>query len=369
MFSVLLGETDVKIFVIFLSALLFFAAADINAQQPVCDYCKAKIAGNYTIVEGKAFHKEHFLCATCGKPIEGSYNKKDNKFYHAACFSKAEGYICSVCGKVITEAFITFEGKKYHKDCYTDKEASKCAVCRQPIFTESQKDEYGNVYHFSHVKEYKKCENCGRLICENITGGGKKYSDGRDICYLCSAQAIYENEIIRSLFREVKDKMFSLGIKVPDNITVEGVDRQRLKKEYGSEVSPEMKGFCGSVEQVFRVGNKIEKVTYQHKVYVLNGVPALFLSSTIAHELMHAWIYENAGKDLPPKLAEGSCNFASYLYLKDNYSQNARIIMKRMEISADPVYGAGYRNIYSQFSTKPVSDFLTFLKKEGGMKK
>jgi hypothetical protein len=83
---------------------------------------------------------------------------------------------------------------------------------------------------------------------------------------------------------------------------------------------------------------------------------------------MHAWIFENVSKDLPPQLLEGSCNFASYLYLKDNSNSTARIIIKRMQNSDDPVYGAGFRMIFQRFAGSPISDFLSYLKKEGGKK-
>lgn len=354
--------------ILFIAIILLGNCQETNAQNLICRQCKKPITENYTIVEGAPYHKEHFTCASCQKPIEGAYNKKDGKYFHAACFSQAEGLVCSSCGALITEAFLTFEGKKYHPDCYTSKVAIKCAVCLQPILAESKIDEYGNTFHKNHIYEYKQCENCGRLICERITGGGKKYSDGRDICYLCSAQAIYENEIIRSLFREVKDKLISLGISIPANITVEGVDRIMLKRKYEADVSPEMKGFCGSTEMTRTNGNVKEKTTFNHKIFVLNGVPALYLSATIAHELMHAWIFEYAGKDLPPQILEGSCNYVSYLYLKDNSNATARIIIKRLHNSEDAIYGSGFRNIYSRFSGKSVSDFLSYLKKEGGKK-
>lgn len=354
--------------ILFLFAYILSGAVSTGAQDLICQQCKGRITENYLIVEGLPFHKAHFLCFSCGKPIEGAYNKKDNKFYHAACFSKNEGLVCSSCGNLITEAFLTVAGKKYHKECYEGKVAVKCAVCLQPILAESQIDEYGNVFHQKHIYEYKKCENCGRLICERITGGGKKYSDGRDICYLCSAQAVYENQIIRVLFSEVKDKLRSLGIIVPENISIEGVDRIELKRRYDGDVSPEMKGFCGSTEEIRMTGNKKEKPVYRHNIYILNGVPAGYLSATIAHELLHAWIFENAGKDLPPQIAEGSCNFASYLYLKDKNDNTARIIIKRLHNSDDPVYGDGFRTVFQRFAGKPVSDFLAFLKKEG-MKK
>jgi hypothetical protein len=338
------------------------------AQTDVCVFCKKPITGPYIIVDGQKYHKEHFLCSECGRPIEGSYAKKGDLFFHPECSSKAEGLICAVCGKPITGKYITHEGKKYHSECYIDKAAFKCAVCGKPVLTEYHTDEFGNRFHSSHLLEYSQCSNCGRLICKSITGGGKKYPDGREICYLCSSAAVYENQIIRALFLEVKSRLNSLGINVPDNISVEGADRNELKRWYGGSVSNEMKGFCNSVEETRKTGSKIDKVTHFHKIYVLNGVPSIYLSATIAHELMHAWIYENAGRYFSAPVLEGSCNFAAYLYLKKSSDPAAAVIIRQFQNSPDEIYGNGFRMIFSRFADKPVGEFLTYLKKEGGKK-
>ena len=138
-----------------------------------------------------------------------------------------------------------------------------------------------------------------------------------------------------------------------------------MAQNYTKFYSPEIKGFCkttkGSEYSGYNSNEKI-KINFSHKIYALNGIPEIYLASTVAHEIMHAWITENTGDKMSSQVIEGACNFASYLYLKDINNPDSRLIIKRLEINRNNTYGTGYRNIYSEFAEKPVIEFLKYLK-------
>ena len=99
-----------------------------------------------------------------------------------------------------------------------------------------------------------------------------------------------------------------------------------------------------------------------HAIYVLTGMPLILTESTIAHELMHAWLNENTKDNHPDWVREGSCNYISYLYLKSlNLSETSDFITM-LEKDASPVYGKGFLNIKSRFEGKQILEFLKYLK-------
>ncbi len=172
---------------------------EMPGQDLVCNYCKAVIKGNFLVVDGKYYHPEHFICAKCGKQIKGSYQERDGRYYHPNCEALVSGLICAYCNKVITGDYITSSGKVYHPDCYHNNVVPRCSVCLQPLSGEYKIDIYGNKFHAIHTSELNKCDNCGRLICKELTGGGISYGDGRHICNICYKKAVFTERDINGL--------------------------------------------------------------------------------------------------------------------------------------------------------------------------
>lgn len=397
----------------------------VLAQDIICHKCKKAIHTSYMIVDGLTFHDEHFQCNECGKPIIANFYKKDGKYYHQDCFLKIEGKICDVCKKLITDETIFFEGrnyhtkcyyanivpkcviclkqitnesiktegkiyhsecfynkaaakcafcskpildaaiidkdKRYHEKCYAEYFAAKCVICMKPILAESFTDINGNSYHSFHNKDYKTCDNCSVIICEKTTGGGRKYDDGRNICNKCYNKAVFNNDAINKLFLSVRNKLRSFGITISENITVEGLNRNELKKNYAKKYSEDLKGFCKTATEMGIGGSNLNKKKYSHKIYVLNGVPEIYIAATLAYEMMHAWISENTDNGTNSEL-EGFCNFSSYLYLRDLNNPDAKLLLNLFSKDKDPIYGEEYRIVHSKFAYKPVSDFLKYVK-------
>jgi len=333
-------------------------------QDIKCSYCNEAITGNYLIVDGQYFHPDHFLCAKCSKPIRGSYKVNDGKYYHPDCEAQVSGLICAYCNKLITGDYITSAGKVYHPDCYKNNVVPKCSVCLQALSGEYSIDLYGNKYHSYHTSELNKCDNCGRLICSELTGGGISYGDGRHICNICYKKAVFTSGDINNLLYKVRNKLNDLGLDLSnENISIAGVGLNELKRVSGTDSFSDLEGFCSSDANSELINGQLQKKTYTHKIYVLNGIPGINMESIIAHELMHAWTFQNTKGNQPENVSEGSCNYISYLYLLSSSNPEAQYILKRMEQNPDPVYGGGYLKIKSQFGGKPLSALMEYLKK------
>jgi hypothetical protein len=335
----------------------------LSAQStPQCHYCNKPITERYIKVGNFMFHPEHFLCNLCNKVINASYQEKNGKFYHPECFKQIEELICSYCNKILDDKYVVHEGKKYHERCYEENIMPKCSVCNQPLKGYYRQDIYGNKYHIEHEQLLPKCDCCSRLISDALSRGGRKYSDGRNICNLCIASSVTEQYRFDEILKDVSTKLIYLGLNLNlKNIRIVGVDRNTLKSKSG-RASNNMHGFCDSQIRTEFVNDKLSSHRYSHTIYVLNGMHYLSTQSTVAHELMHSWLTENTQNDQQERIREGSCNYISYIYLKTSGDRDKNDFLKLLENDPDPVYGEGFKYIRTKFEDRPLSELLSFLK-------
>ena len=346
--------------------IIFFLVAQsqtFSQNKKICAYCGLEIQNKYILVDGKAYHPEHFLCKGCDKQISGDFVRKDGSYYHPDCYSVAEGLICDYCKKTLNEEYVTYDNKKYHKSCCENYIIPKCSVCNLPLKGVYSEDIYKNKFHTYHLSELHKCDCCSRIICQALTNGGRDYPDGRHVCNICYATAVFDQEQIEKLLIKVSGQLTSIGIKCNlKNIKIAGVDRNVLRNE-AKNYTEKTQGYCHSESLNKYINDKMVNQTINHTIYVLSGMSSLVLESTIAHELMHSWIYENTKKNLSDKINEGSCNYVSYLYLRSLNNNLAADLIKILETDPDINYGKGFLEIRQRFENKSVNDFLSFLKK------
>lgn len=350
----------IKILITFLTLIIL---NEISEAQVKCQYCGKEISGGYIEAEGQKFHPEHFLCSECKKVITDGYNFDKNKFYHPECLAELTGLRCSTCQKVISGGYIQFEGKNYHQECFEENVQKKCTICRKPISGTYEVDLFGNEFHPEHRSEYPECDGCNRLACDALTGGYKKYADGRYVCKICYQNAVLDDGFIAGLLTKVMNKLSSMGLIINSSkLSIRGVDRTGLRKFAGANYSEEMRGFCDTRTSSRYVNGKLSGESTEHTIYVLNGVPATSVESVIAHELMHVWLIQNTRNDHSAHLREGSCNFISFIYLSSLAVEDAKIQMKIIEMNPDSVYGDGFRMVREKFGKRNISDLLKYLK-------
>lgn len=347
-----------QILIILLLILLSISA--IYGQTIVCSGCGKEIEGDYLTVANKYFHPEHFVCDFCKKPLPDRFMSYNSKYYHSECYSEVKGLKCDYCKKIITGEYMVSQSKKYHKDCF-EQVLPKCKVCDKSLSGTFSVDFYGNKYHSQHESEFPRCTCCNRLITKTITNGGRKYSDGRSICNICFADAVFDQGRIAGLLEKVRNRLSSSGITISSSqISISGISVTELKKVAGDYYSDNVKGFCET--EILTSGN--QRTKYSHKIYVLNGLPAINMESIIAHELMHVWFAQNTKRQHPKSVVEGSCNFISYIYLQSqNFSMLTKQLVEEIENDPSPVYGNGFRKIKSEFYGRNISELLNYLKK------
>lgn len=340
-----------------------------------CKNCKKPIASTYIKVDGDVFHPQCFLCAQCKKQITGSYQEYKGKHYHPQCYKIKVGLLCAKCGKVLEDSWIELEGKKfhpqckeircqicghiisedyvydqdgkYHQQCFLNRKAPRCHVCDLPIQGQHIIDSWGHqahVYHGHHKTQL--CEYCGRIISEATSNNGVIYSDGRLVCGICQLTAVNDQHKLHNATEQVKNLLATPPASfndIPYPIPIQLVDLPNLKKQGGTKINSDSRGFTRS----HILSENKKRIKIEHTIYILYGMPLLQFQAVLAHEMLHAWL---TTKDitLPDKEMEGFCNLGSALIFQADSSTYSRLMLERMEKNPDPIYGAGYRLMTQQ---------------------
>ncbi|MEW5925349.1 MAG: LIM domain-containing protein [Candidatus Zixiibacteriota bacterium] len=328
-------------------------------KNVICSYCGEEIRGQYVLIDGEYYHPIHFKCDNCGTPIgHTTYYKKDNKYYCEKCFDKLFARRCTYCGGVIDKDGIVVNGLNYHRSCYNDNVAKRCAVCSEVIFDNYYLDYWGNAYHQKHLDSLDQCRYCGRLICESVTYSGVVYDDGRHVCNLCRRTVVNDISDAEKLMDTTLLLLEMSGIKLDSqNISLRLVNSDELKKITGADIE---------LQEGYTICNKTivgsEVIEQKNDVYILDGKPREYFIGDMAHELMHIWLCIYAAKDIKSALAEGSCNYASYLVLKRLNSTYAEYIISNLKANNDPDYGEGFRRVMSLVEYNGIEYWLYYLK-------
>jgi hypothetical protein len=335
------------------------AHAKIVGKKVICDYCKEVIKTQYVEVDGKHYHPIHFMCENCGNPIlDLKYFKKDGKYYCEKCYKELFAQRCAYCGGVLDDKYMIVDGKSYHENCYNNHVASRCALCGEIIDGQYQVDYWGNKYCAAHENKASKCDYCGRYISDELTDGGIEYGDGRYICGLCKTSAVTDISKARSLLNEVKAQLMHKGIVIDyDKIGLYLVSKDDLRAEHGTKNGNEM----GFVEYEYTTRENLT-VIKSLDINILYGMPEVYFSATAAHELMHVWQYLHGMTGNDPVFCEGSCNYASYLILKDYPDNFTEYLLYNMENNKDEIYGDGFRRVRNLVRDHGINYWLNHLK-------
>ncbi len=345
------------IFALFLLLTLSSAAT----QQMTCAYCKKIIdSGEYIKVDGKYYHKNHFLCAYCGRPISDQrYFAAGGQYYDSSCYVNAVLPKCAYCNQPIDGQYIESDGRIYHKECYDGHIALRCSLCGGVINGKYVMDDWGNKYHQEHEDNEPQCRYCGRFISESISEGGKTYPDGRAICGICLKTAVNDDDRAEEVVSEMAAKLAAFGIKVDVNkIKLKLVDRRQMGK-INSELGDQAQGTTRFEQDSYYFGLFKQR---RLMIYILNGIPLKEFMVTAAHELMHAWLYQNAALDMDPLLTEGSCNYAAWLAMEDDLSPEAEHLRKKLYNETMPVYGEGFRRVKAWVERNDTGTWLQYLR-------
>ena len=182
-----------------------------------------------------------------------------------------------------------------------------CYVCGERIFGQYYEDGHGNFCRNCHRPEIK-CFTCGK---QSAAGKEMRLADFRVICPSCYTDAIFtiEQRVIHELELTLKKSgWYPIG-----KIIFEVVDLPQLARISGNS-NQTVLGTCNT-DICFRLNIKI---SVEHRVSVLFGLPKDSFYCSLAHELFHAWLNEMVDRNtFSPEETEWLCEHASYLFARE----------------------------------------------------
>lgn len=324
----------------------------------ICEKCGKKIEGKYVEAFGKKYHPEHFLCRLCNEIIEGSFVGVDSVPYHEECYKENLAPRCSWCGEVIEGEGVESEAEKYHIKCYREHIATKCDICGDMLMGKYLTDFWGNNFCEKHINEYPQCPYCSTLIAPSLGKEKKVYEDGRTVCGTCGSKAVKDESLAKEKIRKVSQILSNYGINADlDRTELELISKEKLEKM----TKKESRGYT----QLKQEKQPIENT--EIKINILENLPDFEFMRVSAHELMHVWIYQNTKSETEltgkkEKFAEGSCEYASYLVIKDLDSEYRDLQEELLRLNKEKIYREGFKKIKKFVENKSVENWLEKIK-------
>lgn len=211
----------------------------------------------------------------------------------------------------------------------------RCFYCNSIITSAYYKDRYGDCCCEKHVEFEKNvtfCSECMKLVPVS----GNQLPDERVICKNCMAIAISPDRPYDWVLEQVVARLNSAGfrdLKVAD-ITIWTATSEEIAMFKKSDVDVFNGGFCS-----IQSNGKI-------KIYIQSHHTKPHFAGVLAHELLHAWCFQNRLFNVPKPIAEGFSNLGSYYMYESIDHPLAEVYKEQLFSNTDPDYGEGFRNMY-----------------------
>jgi hypothetical protein len=191
--------------------------------------------------------------------------------------------------------------------------------------------------------------------------------DGRRTCIHCHQTAVYDATLAQALFEQVAGVVtgqLGLGLNVGAEFTM--VDSQHLGR-LAADVAPALQasiktradGITPKSPQrdpESRTVGLFVRKGHRRVMYVVSGLPQIFLVQTIAHEWAHAWQGENCPLLQNNVVREGFAEWAAYKTLQTMGATSTLAFMEQQ----DSIYGEGLRQMLALEQRGGVSGVLAF---------
>ncbi len=181
------------------------------------------------------------------------------------------------------------------------------------------------------------CQRCSRieqlcLMCQlPVIQGFTTLSDGRHLCALDAPQAVLSQDLTVAIYRDAQRDVFALlsglGVLPDRNISVQMVSQKELARIYyttpGNHKDTTLQGVTRS--------RRYSKDSFEHQIYLCEGLSRSRMAAVAAHEYAHTWIHENVSNErvLDPDIVEAFCELTAYQLMKQRgETQELKLILE-----------------------------------------
>ncbi len=237
-----------------------------------------------------------------------------------------------------------------------------CAACGKEIGPGRYlQDQWKANYHVQH-QNVARCYYCARGISQFNTGGGVRYTGGREVCNICQQTAVTDPAAAEAAMDRVRSRMAAWGLVFEyGEIPVRLVDQNTLNRLYGRSSMHDGR-INGLTTKRWTKDETGKVLSREVSISMLHGLPMEVFEKTMAHELMHAWMFLDKQPEHLPQLEEGVCNLAAYYVLQESASDLADFMREAMWKSKDPVYGHGLRRAITFVQRNEFSGLVKMLR-------
>ncbi len=255
---------------------------------------------------------------------------------------------CPICIKTLGTRTIEASGIKYHTSCF------RCMVCKSGFRGGDQfrRDGWNGMVHVKHFQSTGVCGTCSRIFVKRDAHPKQSFTDGRLSCAPCFKDGVFETNILNEVEDRVWQTLLRIGISKPrGSLSIRLVDRGLLNREaLRINATGNLRGLTLTKYKIVKGGTN-PGTTFEHRIYVLYGLPYIECESVLAHEFAHVWLNERFIDSTPPVI-EGFCNLVSSEVLKKEKSKLASILLDNLQNNTSLAYGVGYRKMKANLAAK-----------------
>ena len=234
--------------------------------------------------------------------------------------------------------------------------ALRCTVCRDVPTGSFEVSLLDEVTCTSH-RVGARCVFCSRPHPSSNPAGWRPFSRARMRCDTCLSDAVETQEEARRRLPAVRAHMASIGVELAARVRVRVIDPAEVDQLVGDDDDV----LLGLTDQW--VGGR-QRVRVEG-IRILKGLPAVHFGRAVAHEIGHAWLAQHGSEFAAPEVEEGVCELFSYAWLKRQVTPVAIRLREAVRTNPDPVYGGGFRAVYTATRATDVSTVLAAVLRTG----
>lgn len=163
-------------------------------------------------------------------------------------------------------------------------------------------------------------------------------------CMSCADTAVNGDDELSVAADRIRERMASWGLKMDYGpIPIELVDEAAMAAASGHSLDVRRHSRTTGLTTKSARYTDGRADMRAVKIRILAGLPREACEATIAHEMMHAWMFLDGQPDHAMPLEEGACNLAGYYIHQESGTPTSRFQREQMFKSPNVVYGEGLR--------------------------
>jgi hypothetical protein len=221
-----------------------------------------------------------------------------------------------------------------------------CAVCARPLVGRVRISAWQRPFCERHAGD-PSCSGCGLPVPVAVAS-----PQPVPLCAECYPVAVLDQDGVRRVLPGIKRDLQDLGVALRSRTKVTLVSRGRLTGRH--------LGGGGDASGLTLLSGQAAV-----EISVREGLTHSQFGAVVAHETMHAFLFERGFRNLDGPSEEGMCEVLAYEWVRRRPGPLDRYEELRMSQNPDTVYGGGFRAAKAAVDRLGVMESLRVLRRTG----